>query len=151
MITRIWHWKVRVSFFAIYTFQQDTQQDVSAGTTVCTYSIYKEAPEDGPLRSETCRADTWVLINSHNNEVPPPSTSGDKFSNKRDSFELFVVVVIEWWFVCYMLWQGRYDDVRYDDVRWNYAENFRLSDSGLQKITQMSHTDYHLVVDKRLL
>ena len=27
-------------------------------TTVCTYSIYKEAPEDGPLRSETCRADT---------------------------------------------------------------------------------------------
>ena len=27
-------------------------------TTVCTYSIYKEAPEDGPLQSETCRADT---------------------------------------------------------------------------------------------
>ena len=27
-------------------------------TIVCTYSIYKEAPEDGPLRSETCRADT---------------------------------------------------------------------------------------------
>ena len=33
-------------------------------TIVCTYSIYKEAPEDGPLRSETCRADTWVLINN---------------------------------------------------------------------------------------
>ena len=27
-------------------------------TIVCTYSIYKEAPKDGPLRSETCRADT---------------------------------------------------------------------------------------------
>ena len=27
-------------------------------TIVCTYSIYKEAPEDGPLRSETCTADT---------------------------------------------------------------------------------------------
>ena len=27
-------------------------------TIICTYSIYKEAPEDGPLRSETCRADT---------------------------------------------------------------------------------------------
>ena len=38
--------------------------DVSARTIVCTYSIYKEAPEDGPLRSETCRADTWVLINT---------------------------------------------------------------------------------------
>ena len=34
------------------------QLDVSARTIVCTYSIYKEAPEDGPLRSETCRADT---------------------------------------------------------------------------------------------
>ena len=33
-------------------------------TIVCTYSIYKEAPEDGPLRSETCRADTRVLINA---------------------------------------------------------------------------------------
>ena len=32
--------------------------DVSARTIVCTYSIYKEAPEDGPLRSETCTADT---------------------------------------------------------------------------------------------
>ena len=31
---------------------------------ICTYSIYKEAPEDGPLRSETCRADTWTLINN---------------------------------------------------------------------------------------
>ena len=30
-------------------------------TIVCTYSIYKEAPEDGPLQSETCRADTSVL------------------------------------------------------------------------------------------
>ena len=27
-------------------------------TIVCTYSIYKEAPEDGPLRSKTCRAET---------------------------------------------------------------------------------------------
>ena len=27
-------------------------------TIVCTYSIYKEAPEDGPLQSETCTADT---------------------------------------------------------------------------------------------
>jgi hypothetical protein len=27
-------------------------------TITCTYSIYKEAPEDGPLRSETCTADT---------------------------------------------------------------------------------------------
>ena len=34
------------------------QLDVSARTTVCTYSIYKEAPEDGPLQSETCTADT---------------------------------------------------------------------------------------------
>ena len=34
------------------------QLDVSARTIVCIYSIYKEAPEDGPLRSETCRADT---------------------------------------------------------------------------------------------
>ena len=33
-------------------------------TIVCTYSIYKEAPEDGPLRSETCRADTWASINN---------------------------------------------------------------------------------------
>ena len=31
---------------------------VPARTIVCTYRIYKEAPEDGPLRSETCRADT---------------------------------------------------------------------------------------------
>ena len=34
------------------------QMDLSARTIVCTYSIYKEAPEDGPLRSETCTADT---------------------------------------------------------------------------------------------
>ena len=34
------------------------QLDVSAGTIVCTCSIYKVAPEDGPLLSETCRADT---------------------------------------------------------------------------------------------
>ena len=34
------------------------QPAVSAHTIVCTYSIYKEAPEDGPLLSETCRADT---------------------------------------------------------------------------------------------
>ena len=27
-------------------------------TIVCTYGFYKEAPEDGPLRSETCRTDT---------------------------------------------------------------------------------------------
>ena len=40
------------------------QLDVSAHTIVCIYSIYKEAPEDGPLRSETCRADTWALINN---------------------------------------------------------------------------------------
>ena len=33
-------------------------------TIVCTYSIKKEAPEDGPLRSETCRADTWASINN---------------------------------------------------------------------------------------
>ena len=31
---------------------------ITARTTVCTYSIYKEAPEDGPLRFETCRAET---------------------------------------------------------------------------------------------
>ena len=31
---------------------------------VCTYSIYKEAPDDGPLRSETCRADTYASINN---------------------------------------------------------------------------------------
>ena len=31
---------------------------ITACTIVCTYSIYKEAPEDGPLRSETCIADT---------------------------------------------------------------------------------------------
>ena len=37
------------------------QLAVSARTTVCTYSIYKEAPEDGPLRSETCRADTLSI------------------------------------------------------------------------------------------
>ena len=93
-----WHWKVRVSFFAIYTHSNEIhnvvalikcllvlrcqlymfrtvtvhpqelvalyQTDVSARTVVCTYSIYKEAPEDGPLRSETCKADTWVLINT---------------------------------------------------------------------------------------
>ena len=40
------------------------QWDVSPHTIVCTYSIYKEAPEDGPLRSETCRADTCALINN---------------------------------------------------------------------------------------
>ena len=34
------------------------QLDISAHTIVCTYSIYKEAPEDGPLQSKTCRADT---------------------------------------------------------------------------------------------
>ena len=37
------------------------------------YSAYtvstKEAPEDGPLRSETCRADTWVLINNQCNYI----------------------------------------------------------------------------------
>ena len=33
-------------------------------TIVCTYSIYKEAPEDGPLRSEACRADTYASINN---------------------------------------------------------------------------------------
>ena len=27
-------------------------------TTVCTYSLYIKAPEDGPMRSETCRAAT---------------------------------------------------------------------------------------------
>ena len=27
-------------------------------TIVCTYRIYKQAPADGPLRSETCRAET---------------------------------------------------------------------------------------------
>ena len=57
-----------IIFCNIYTFQRDTQcrvlrktlyqPDVTARTIVCTYSIYKEAPEDGPLRSETCRADT---------------------------------------------------------------------------------------------
>ena len=31
-------------------------------TIVGTYSIYKEVPEDGPLRSETCGADTEALI-----------------------------------------------------------------------------------------
>ena len=43
------------------------QLDVSGSallTIVCIYSIYKEAPEDGPLRSETRRADTCVLINT---------------------------------------------------------------------------------------
>ena len=34
------------------------QLDVSGSAIVCTCSIYKEAPEDGPLRSEICRADT---------------------------------------------------------------------------------------------
>ena len=27
-------------------------------TIVCIYSVYKEAPEDGPMSSETCRAET---------------------------------------------------------------------------------------------
>ena len=45
------------------------QLDVSARTIVRTYSIYKEAPEDGPLRAETCRADTWVLINHQCNYI----------------------------------------------------------------------------------
>ena len=45
------------------------QRDVSAHTIVCTYSVYKEAPEHGPLRSETCRADTWVLINNQCNYI----------------------------------------------------------------------------------
>ena len=40
------------------------RRGVSARIIVCTYSIYKEAPEDRPLRSETCRADTWALINN---------------------------------------------------------------------------------------
>ena len=40
------------------------QLDVSAHTIVCTYSIYKEAPEDGPLRSETCTAGTYASINN---------------------------------------------------------------------------------------
>ena len=31
---------------------------ITARTIVCTYGIYEEAPEDGPLRSETCTADT---------------------------------------------------------------------------------------------
>ena len=35
-----------------------------AGTT-----FEEEAPEDGPLRSETCRADTWVLINNQCNYI----------------------------------------------------------------------------------
>ena len=40
------------------------QRDASGHTIVCTYSIYKEAPEDGPLRFETCRADTWASKNN---------------------------------------------------------------------------------------
>ena len=31
---------------------------ITARTVVCTHSSYKEAPEDGPLRSKTCTADT---------------------------------------------------------------------------------------------
>ena len=31
---------------------------ITARTTVYIYSLYKEAPEDGPMRSETCRAET---------------------------------------------------------------------------------------------
>ena len=54
----VWNWKVRVSFFAIHIVR------FLRHTVVCTYSIWGEAPEDGPLRSETCRADTYASVNN---------------------------------------------------------------------------------------
>ena len=46
-------------------YQRDVSDSAFLTTYhICTYSIYKEAPEDGPLRSETCRADTWTSINN---------------------------------------------------------------------------------------
>ena len=58
-----------VQRFRKFFLKRCTRWDVSARTIVCTYSIYKEAPEDGPLRSETCTADTWVLINNQCNYI----------------------------------------------------------------------------------
>ena len=54
---RLWYVLIRL---AGTTFLPKTlyQPDISAHTIACTYSIYKEVPDDGPLRSETCAADT---------------------------------------------------------------------------------------------
>ena len=43
--------------FIFYVLHVQLNVTISAHTIVCTYSIYKEAPEGGPLWSETCRAD----------------------------------------------------------------------------------------------
>ena len=48
----LWYVLIRPAGTTLY------QLDVSDSAFLTTYSIYKEAPEDGPLRSETCRADT---------------------------------------------------------------------------------------------
>ena len=48
----------RCIIFAIYIKSIHQLLYITARTIVCTYNIYKEAPEDGPLRSETCRAET---------------------------------------------------------------------------------------------
>ena len=64
---RLWYVVIRVLFDTSSWYNvwgTLYQLDVSARTIVCTYSIYKEAPKDGPLRSETCTADTWILINT---------------------------------------------------------------------------------------
>ena len=64
---RLWYVLIRP---AGTTFEEELlpqtlyRRDVSAHAIACTYGIYKEAPEDGALRSEACRADTWVLINN---------------------------------------------------------------------------------------
>ena len=69
---RLWYVLIRP---AGTTFEEELppqtlyQRDVSPRTIVCTYSIYKEAPEDGPLRFETRRADTRVLINNQCNYI----------------------------------------------------------------------------------
>ena len=53
----------------IYIPQTFYQRNVSDSAVLTTYhSLHiqhlKEAPEDGPLRPETCRADTYASINN---------------------------------------------------------------------------------------
>ena len=50
------------------------QLDVSGNVFLTTYhslhiQYLQKTPEHGPLRSETCRADTWVLINNQCNYI----------------------------------------------------------------------------------
>ena len=62
---RLWYVLIRP---ASTTFEEELPQMLYQRflpcTIVCTYNIYKEAPKDGLLQSETCRADTWASINN---------------------------------------------------------------------------------------